>query len=184
MTHSAVATRYANALADVVTTGAAGLNAETALSQLRALESAMNSSAELTNALISPAVPIGRKRAVIDRLAKALQLSPITRNFIFVLIDKRRIALLAEIIHSFEIVADERMGFVRADVASAFDLNDSERSMLNAKLERLSGKRVRARYSVDQSLIGGLVARIGSTVYDGSVRGQLAMLGRRLRTEE
>jgi F-type H+-transporting ATPase subunit delta len=184
MTHSAVASRYASALADVVTTGAAGLNAETALGQLRAFEGAMNASAELTNALTSPAVPVGRKRAVVDRIAGVLNLSRVTRNFIFVLIDKRRIALLTEIIHTFETVADERMGFVRADIASAFDLNESQRALLNAKLERVSGKRVRARYSVDQSLIGGVMARIGSTVYDGSVRGQLATLGRRLSTEE
>ena len=183
MTNSAVASRYASALADVVTTGTAQINAETALAELRAFESAMGTSPELTHALTSPAVPVGRKRAVVDRLAALLKLSTISRNFIFVLIDKRRLALLAEIIHSFETIADERMGFVRADVSSALELNDAQRHLLNAKLEQISGKRVRAKYRVDESLIGGVMARIGSTVYDGSVRGQLTALGRRLSTE-
>jgi F-type H+-transporting ATPase subunit delta len=184
MTHSAVASRYASALADVVTSPAAGLNAETALAELRAFAEALHSSPELGNALTSPAVPPGRKRAVISRIGDHLKLSRITRNFLFVLIDKRRITLLPEIIHSFEVVTDERLGFARADVISAGELKEPQRRALNAQLERISGKRIRPRYSVDESLIGGAVARIGSTVYDGSVRGQLQTLGRRLSTED
>jgi hypothetical protein len=106
MTHSAVATRYANALADVVTTGA-GAAAEATLGELRAFESVLRSSSELQNALISPAVPPSRKRAVVGRLADTLKLSRVTRNFLFVLIDHRRIASLADIVQSFETVADE-----------------------------------------------------------------------------
>jgi F-type H+-transporting ATPase subunit delta len=182
MTHSAVATRYANALADVVTTGA-GAAAEATLGELHAFESVLSSSTELQNALTSPAVPPSRKRAVVGRLADILKLSRVTRNFLFVLIDHRRIASLADIVQSFETVADERLGFARADVTSAREIAEPQRRQLNGQLERLSGKRIRARYSVDDSLIGGVVARIGSTVYDGSVRGQLNSLGKRLSTE-
>ena len=184
MTHSAVASRYANALADVVTAGTSGINAETALAELRIFADALDSSPELGNALTSPAVPPSRKRAVIGRIADQLELSRITRNLLFVLIDKRRIASLTDIINTFEIVAGERLGFARADVASAAELSEPQRYALNAQLERLSGKRVRPRYTVDGSLIGGVVARIGSTVYDGSVRGQLATLRQRLSTED
>ena len=184
MTHAGIASRYANALADIVTAGSSGLNAETALAELRAFEEAMRSSPELVNALVSPAIPPGRKRAVVGRIGDQLKLSRITRNFLFVLIDKRRIASLDEIIHSFETVADERLGLGRADVASALELTEPQQRALNAQLERISGKRIRARYRVDSSLIGGRVARIGSTVYDGSVRGQLSILGRRLSTED
>lgn len=183
MTHSALSTRYANALADVVTSGAAGINAETALTELHAFERVLHSSGELRNALTSPAVPPSRKRAVVGRIADQLKLSRVTRNFLYVLIDKRRIASLADIIQSFETVADERLGFARADVTSARELNEHQRRALSAQLERLTGKRIRARYGVDGSLIGGVVTRIGSTVYDGSVRGQLDSLGRRLSTE-
>jgi F-type H+-transporting ATPase subunit delta len=107
----------------------------------------------------------------------------VARNFLYVLIDHRRIAALDGVLHSFEIIVDERMGFARAEVSSAKDLSDAQRTALSAQLERMTGKRIRMRYAVDPSLIGGVVARIGSTVYDGSVRGQLDSLGRKLATE-
>jgi F-type H+-transporting ATPase subunit delta len=182
MTLSAVATRYAKALADV-TTAAAGLKPDVALSQLRAFETTLNESRELQNALATPAVPASRKRAVVGRLAEILKLSTIARNFLFVLIDHRRIALLGEILHSFELIVDERLGFARAEVSSPRELTEPQRGAISAQLERLTGKRIRMRFAVDPALIGGVVARIGSTVYDGSVRGQLQTLGRRLSTE-
>jgi F-type H+-transporting ATPase subunit delta len=182
MTLSAVATRYAKALADVTTT-AGGLPPQDALAQLRAFESALDASREMLNALTTPAVPVSRKRAVVGRIATLLNLSPIARNFLFVLIDHRRIALLGAILHSFELLVDERMGFARAEVSSPRELTESQRGAINAQLEKITGKRIRTRFAVDQALIGGVVARIGSTVYDGSVRGQLQTLGRRLSTE-
>jgi F-type H+-transporting ATPase subunit delta len=182
MTLSAVATRYAKALADV-TTAAAGLKPDVALSQLRAFETTLNESRELQNALATPAVPASRKRAVVGRLAEILKLSTIARNFLFVLIDHRRIALLGEILHSFELIVDESQGFARAEVSSPRELTEPQRGAISAQLERLTGKRIRMRFAVDPALIGGVVARIGSTVYDGSVRGQLQTLGRRLSTE-
>jgi F-type H+-transporting ATPase subunit delta len=183
MTLSAVATRYARALADVVTAGASTLRPDAAVSELRAFEAALQSSAELRNALISPSVPASRKRAVVGRIADTLKLSRISRNLLFVLIDHRRIASLSAVVHSFELIVDERLGFARAEVASARELTEAQRAALNAELERLTGKRIRMRFTVDESLIGGVVARIGSTVYDGSVRGQLSSMGRRLSAE-
>lgn len=183
MTLSAVASRYANALADVVTASRSSLRPEDAVAELRAFESTLASSTELRNALITPAVPAGRKRAVVGRIADILKLSRISRNLLYVLIDHRRIASLSDIIHSFELTVDERLGFARAEVASARELAETQRAALNAVLERLTAKRIRMRFAVDQGLIGGVVARIGSTVYDGSVRGQLASLGRRLGAE-
>ena len=182
MTLSAVATRYAKALADV-TTAAAGLRPEEALTQLRAFEAALAASHELQNALTTPAVPASRKRAVVARLADILKLSLIPRNFLFVLIDHRRISLLGEILHSFDLIVDERLGFARAEVSSPRELTESQRGAVSSQLERLTGKRIRMRFAVDPALIGGVVARIGSTIYDGSVRGQLQTLGRRLSTE-
>ena len=183
MTLSAVATRYAKALADVTTANSAALKPADALTQLRAFEAALNSSHELQNALSTPAVPASRKRAVVGRLADLLQLSQVARNFLFVLIDHRRIALLPAILSDFELIVDERLGFARAEVSSPTELTDAQRGAINSELERLSGKRLRMRFAVDPALIGGVVARIGSTVYDGSVRGQLQTLGRRLSTE-
>ena len=183
MTNSAIATRYADALADVVTGKASPLKPEDALAELQAFEGVLRASPELQNALTTPAVSAGRKRAVVGRIADVLRLSRIARNFLFVLIDHRRIAALSDIIQTFEQILDARLGFARAEVASAREMTDTQRSALNAQLERLTGKRVRTRFSIDESLIGGVMARIGSTVYDGSVRGQLNSLERRLTAE-
>lgn len=180
MTLSAVATRYANALADVVTGSASALNPQQAVAELRAFEETLQGSTELQNALVTPAVPNGRKKAVVGRLADLLKLSRISRNFLFVLVDHRRIASLSDIIRTFEEVVDARLGFAQAEVSSPAELNEAERRTLTAQLERLTGKRLRMRYALDPSLVGGAVARIGSTVYDGSVRGQLAAMERRL----
>jgi F-type H+-transporting ATPase subunit delta len=183
MTVSAVINRYANALADVVTAEGSAVRPEQAVAELRSFEAALTSSAELHNALTSPAVPSGRKKAVVGRIAGMLGLARIVRNFLYVLVDHRRIAALPEIIQEFEQTVDERLGFARAEVTSARELAPEQREQLNRELERLTGKKLRARYSVDESLIGGVVAKIGSTVYDGSVRGRLDALGRRLRAE-
>src|SRR5512146_456275 len=166
MTLSAVAARYANALADVVTQTGSALRPQDAVTELRLFEDALRVSPDLHEVLVTPAVPIGRKRAVLGRLADLLKLSRITRNFVFVLLDHRRIPLVSEIIAAFEQVVDERLGFARADVQSASELSDHQRAALTSQLERLTGKRIRARYRIDDSLIGGVVARIGSTVYD------------------
>lgn len=183
MTLSAVAARYANALADVVTASTSVLAPQKAVAELRAFESALEGSHELREALTTPAVPNSRKKAVIGRIADVLEISRVPRNFLFVLTDHRRIASLAAIRQQFEDVIDERLGFARADVESAAQLSEQQQAALNAQLERLTGKRIRMHFAVDPALIGGAVARIGSTVYDGSVRGQLASLKHRLTAE-
>lgn len=183
MTLSAVAKRYAEALADLVVAAGSQLSPEEAVQQLRAFDDALRVSLELREALATPAVPVGRKKAVIGRLADALKLSRVTRNFLFVLVDHRRIPLFSEIVQTFELVADERLGFARAEIAAARELSESQRAELNGALEQLTGKRIRMRTAVDDALIGGVVAKIGSTVYDGSVRGRLEALERRLVAE-
>lgn len=177
---TAVATRYANALADVVTSRTSSVRPEDALGQLRAFEAVVRGSADLYNALTTPAVPANRKRAVVARIGGLLNISQTARNFLYVLVDHRRIGEISEIVQSLELVLDERLGFARAEVAAARELSEEQRKSLTAELERISGKRIRAQFGVDPSLIGGVVARIGSTVYDGSLRGQLNSLGRRL----
>jgi len=183
MTLSAVATRYASAFADVVTAGGSPLKPDAAVAELRSFDAALKSSPELHTVLLSPSVAGSRKRSVITRIADVLKLSRITRNLLCVLIDHRRIGSLGEIIDSFERIADARMGFAHADIASARQLSEQQRFALTDQLERLTGKRLRMHYSVDASLIGGAIARIGSTVYDGSVRGQLSIMSRQLSAQ-
>jgi F-type H+-transporting ATPase subunit delta len=175
---SAVATRYARALADV--TSAAGLDPQTVLAQLNDFDATVASSADLKNVLLSPAVAAVRKRAVVTQLGISMGLSEKVRNFLYVLIDHRRINLLGSLAQAFEAVMDERLGRVRADIASAQPLNDEQKAQLLAELTRLSGRTVRPEFSIDGSLMGGVTAQIGSTIYDGSVRGRLESMRRRL----
>ena len=183
MTLSAVATRYATALADVVTAAGSALSPLEAAPELHAFADALHASPELRQALATPAVPVNRKRAVVGRIADVLKLSRITRNFLFVLVDHGRMNALPEIVQRFEEIVDERQGFARAEVSTPRELDDAQRAALNAELDRVAGKPIRIRFALDPSLVGGVVARIGSTVYDGSVRGQLKSLERRLGAE-
>lgn len=183
MTLSGIATRYANALADVVTADGSPLSPAAALDELRAFESVIRGSRELALALETPAIAGSRKKAVIGRIADILKLSQITRNFLFVLMDRRRTSSLNEIVHAFSAVLDERMGIEPAEIASAQTMNDAQRAALAAELEKLTGKRIRMTFAVEPALIGGVVAKVGSTVYDGSVRGSLESLERRLSAE-
>lgn len=136
-------------------------------------EQTVQSVPELRNVLLSPAVSNSRKRAVIARFAELLPLARLVRNFLYVLIDRRRADLLAEIADAFDTAVDERLGLVRAEITSAVPLDGRQKLELESALSQLAGKRVRCAFSTDDSLIGGVVARIGSTVYDGSVRTQL-----------
>ena len=169
---SVVARRYAKALADVL----AGSDPAQVLAQLRGIEEIIRSSQELRSALATPAVPPSRKRAVMARLIEPLRVSAQVRNFLYVVIDHRRIHELASIIEAFEALADERLGWVRADVTSAHELTEVQRAALGAQLSRLAGKQAKLRFTTDPAVMAGVVARVGSTVYDGSVRGQLERL--------
>ncbi|MGD0362149.1 MAG: ATP synthase F1 subunit delta [Bryobacteraceae bacterium] len=183
MTHSALASRYASALVDVATGAKSGMDPHVLLRELRGFEAVLGESAELRNALSSPAVPPARKRAVVGAIGAKLGVSRVARNFLFVLTDHRRMAMLSEVLEAFDLLSDERLGFTRAEVSSATDLDQPQQDAVSHELERLTGKRVRMRFAVSRELLGGMVARIGSTVYDGSVRGQLQALGKRLAAE-
>ena len=170
---SAVSTRYARAVLDVVTEPGSGIDPQTALQQLRQVAAMIAGSDELRHALLSPAVSPSRKRAVV---AKLMNVHVKIRNFVYVVIDHRRVHESPSIVEAFEVLLDEHLGFVRADVASATPLNDAQRSALVAELSRLAGKKAKPRFQTDPALVGGVVARMGSKVYDGSVRGQLERL--------
>lgn len=177
---SAVANRYARALADLVSAPGAPLKPEEAVAQLRVVEQMVSESWELKNAMLTPAIQTSRKRAVMNRLLEKIQAAPLIRNFVFVVIDHRRIGMIADIREAFETQLDERLGIVRAEVTSAASLDAAQQSGVESELARLTGKRMRLRFAVDSGLLGGVMARIGSTVYDGSVRGQLHRMRREL----
>ena len=180
MASAAVANRYANALVDLVLEPGSTLKPEDAIAQLRSVAQMIGASAELRNALLTPAIQTSRKRATMGKLLERMSASHLIRNFLYVIIDRRRIGIIQEIREAFELLLDERLGFVRAEVTSATALNQQRSASLESELSRLTGKRMRLRFAVDAELLGGAVARIGSTVYDGSLRGNLQQLRRQL----
>jgi len=147
---------------------------------LRSFEQALAASPELSIVLASPGISRPRKRAVIGRLVESLGLSRVSRNFLFVLVDHRRTADLSGIIDAFEKLVDERLGKLQVEVASARGLDRQQQQALIERLEVMTGKRIVLNLKIVSDLVGGLVVRLGSTVYDGSVRGQLEALGRQL----
>jgi F-type H+-transporting ATPase subunit delta len=105
------------------------------------------------------------------------------RNFLFVVLDRERVTLLQEIQQAFDAQLDARQGITRASVTSARELDDGEKAQLRGVLEHISGGRVEAQYGLDPALIAGTVVRVGSIIYDGSVRTQLARLRVRLASQ-
>lgn len=177
---SVVAARYARALVEVVVRPGSGIDPDGAVAQLRAFDAALRGSAGLRNILLSPAVSAARKKAVAKRIAARMDLARQIGNFLLVVIDHRRVSDFSAIADAFEELLDEQLGFVRADVTSAQELTAAQRQDLESRLAALSGKRARPRYRVDPSLIGGAIAKVGSTVYDGSVRGEIGRLRAKL----
>src|ERR1051325_5800901 len=112
---SVVTSRYAKALVDVVTAPGSAVEPNQVLAQLRSVDVLVTESTDLRNALLSPAVSPSRKRAVVARLVGPLGLSTPVRNFLYVVIDHRRVADLSAITESFEALLDEQLGFVRVD---------------------------------------------------------------------
>lgn len=176
----ALASRYANALLDVVLASKERIEPQAVISQLRSLEALVASSPDFRNVLQSPAVPLKKKNAVMGRLCDMLAMDRLVRNFVFIVVRKRRGSLFPLIRGAIERLLDERTGIMKAEVSSAVDLSPGSKAAVEAQLARIAGKSVRCQYSVDAGLLGGVLARMGSTLYDGSVRGQLDALRRKL----
>lgn len=162
---------YARAFSDAVFD--AHLDPQKTLEEAQALSALVAESRELREVWETPSITPEQKRAVLDALVSRQGISPIVRNFVAVLIDKRRTNFLAAIVKQFELELDRRMGFVEVEISSARDLGEAERHTLESQVAKLTGKKVRAHYHRDSALLGGAVIRVGSTIYDGSVSGQL-----------
>jgi F-type H+-transporting ATPase subunit delta len=168
---ASVSRRYARALVDALL--AQKMDADIARLQLRSIGQAVHDSDDLRRVWESPAVSPTQKRAVLDAIAKQMSVVKPIRNFIAILIDNRRIKMLDEVIRQFESELDAQLGFVEAEISSARTLTPGEKRDLETRIARMTGKTVRARYASNPELLGGVSIRVGSTIYDGSVRGQL-----------
>jgi F-type H+-transporting ATPase subunit delta len=171
---ASVASTYARAFADVVLDK--HLDADSSIAELRAIASLLAESLELRRVWENPAIPAEQKRRVLDVIAQRDGISKQVRNLVAVLIDHRRIHFLEPIIAQLGKELDARLGFARAQITSVRELSDPEKREFEAQVGKLTGKKVRAQYGRDASLLGGAVVRVGSTIYDGSVKGQLERL--------
>ena len=172
--------QYANALADIALGQGAG---ESTAKQLGNFGVAYAESAELRTFLASPAVSVKAKHEVMEKIVKRLGASKIIRNFLFVIADHRRTQLIPEIAAAFEQVLRQRQGVAEAEVCSAVELTAAQKKELTAALERLTGKKIEPKYSLDPSVLGGAVVRIGDTIYDGSLRTRLNEMRARLAAD-
>jgi F-type H+-transporting ATPase subunit delta len=171
---AAFVSRYARAFADVV--AAAKLDTAALDRQLNDFLGTLDSSIELQNMFANPAVTVTQKIAILDRMNATLGLQKELRNLLAVLIANDRIGHVHEVATAYRAELQERMGIRQAEVVTARELNEAERDTLVAGIGKLAGSKIAASFKLDASILGGTVVRIGSTVYDGSVRGRLDRL--------
>lgn len=186
---------YARAFADVVMEGRASspvqagrsstaahshLDPPRALEELHGFEALLKESDQLRRVLENPSIPGDRKRAVLDAITARLGTTRQVRNFVAVLTDHRRLPLFSEILKQLEHELDDRQGLAEAQVSTARQLTAEEKQLLEAEIAKLIGKRVKAKYEQDATLLGGAVVQVGSTIYDGSVKGQLEQIREQL----
>jgi F-type H+-transporting ATPase subunit delta len=173
MSVETIARRYASALADVVVHS--GETAEVK-NELKTWDEMIHSNADLHAAFASPAVAHSKKEGILESLLQRTRPTKTTANFLRVLLRNDRLTDLTAINEKFDSVIEERGGRVQGYVTSAHELSESHKAELKQNLENLTGKTVTLNFAIDPELIGGVVTRVGSTVYDGSVRTQLENL--------
>ena len=171
---SAITNRYARVFVDVVLEKQ--LDRSKTLQDLSLIAHLMENSNDLRRVWRNPSVEGAKKRKVLDRIVARIDGSKMLRNFVAVLIDKRRISALSEIAEAVEMELNRRMKLNEAEVTSARPLVEFEKRALEGRISELTGGQVLARYNTDPSLLGGAVVKVGSTVYDGSIIRELEKL--------
>ncbi|MGO9438135.1 MAG: ATP synthase F1 subunit delta [Terracidiphilus sp.] len=171
---AAFVSRYARAFLDVVTS--ARLDTAAIDKQLADFEATWDGSPELQTFFENPAVAAVQKVAILDKLNARLGLQRELRNLLAVLINNDRIGQVHEVAAAYRAELRDRLGIRQAEIVTARELNADERDTLIAGVGKLAGARIEAEFKLDRSILGGAVVRIGSTIYDGSVRGRLERL--------
>ncbi len=174
-----VAGRYARALADVAGPKGDFRAVERELGEFAEI---YRGSADFRQLLETPAVTLDRKMRVLEAILARLGTSPMTSNFLHVLVRNFRAALIEEILQAFSKIVNDRLGVVEVRVYSATGLSEEVRRDLRERFERVTNKRVEMDFQLDQKLLGGILAQVRSTVYDGSVRGHLERIREKLMT--
>jgi F-type H+-transporting ATPase subunit delta len=152
-------------------------------SELKSFSSVLEQNANLKDFLNNPMFAQSDKVAVVMEVLKKIDVSPITENFVKLLVDKRRIDVLHEIENYYQYYMDEVLNTVRIEVKSAYKLSDELSEKIKARMEEITGKKVEMEIERDTSLLGGVVVKVGDTLYDGSVKTQLNNIRELLREE-
>lgn len=171
---AAITARYARALADVVFSER--IKPEEVQSQLNDFAAAWHESPDLREVMLDPSFPAVQKVAILDKLNTRLEMSKPVRNFIAVLINHDRLESLDEMLSSFRHEMNSRLNIAEVEVTSARKLDESERKSLESQVAELAGSAITAKFLEDPSLVGGVIVKVGSTVYDDSIRGRLTRL--------
>jgi F-type H+-transporting ATPase subunit delta len=166
-----ISRRYATALADSV-----GNDYQATQTELRTFEEMLSGNSELSGMFANPAFAQTSKEQILNKVIEKTKPTAKTANFLRILLENGRLNNLADINKSFVGVLSERSGLITANVTTARDLSAKEQKDLQINLEKMTGKQVSLNYSIDKEIIGGIVTRIGSTVYDSSVKTQLENL--------
>lgn len=181
MSSQTVARRYATALADVLV----GQGEERVIQdELIGWGLMISSNSQLQEVFANPTIPYDQKRKVLQELISRTNVNQLTANFLQILLKNQRLTVLDEINGKFAEVLDARAGVVAAHVTTARPASEDMKRLLVEKLSRITGKNVRLSFSTDDSLIGGMVTRVGSTVYDGSIRSQLDRMEKMLAGQQ
>lgn len=171
---AAFVARYAQAFLEVIT--AEKLDATAVGNQLNDFLATWNGSPELREFFVNPAIPALQKVSFLDTLNKKLGLLKELRNLLAVLISNDRIGHVVEVAAAYRKLLQEQLGIRQAEIVTARELSPAEREALVAEVGKLAGAKIEASFKLDATILGGTVVRIGSTVYDGSVRGRLDRL--------
>lgn len=170
MVTGSLARRYARAVIDL---GQASGNLDRIGADLRTLAKAMRDSDELQSALTNPAIRRSDRRKILDGLLQRITAQPQTKNLVYVLLDGERVGSLVAISREVDSMIQARSGRVSAEIVSAQPLDPAQLQQITVALEKLSGKKVDVTRREDPELLGGVVAKVGDVVYDGSLRTQL-----------
>ncbi len=178
MIMGSIARRYAKALFSLAVESG---RVEPWAKSLEALREAVLGSPDLRDVLSNPVYSKEQRRAIVEQLAAALKLDAEPASLLFLLGDRNRLAYLAAIVDTFRELADHHLGRLRAKVTSAVKLDDAAAQAIADELSRKHGAQILLDRAVDPAILGGVVAQVGSLVYDGSVRTQLEDLRKQLK---
>ena len=178
MIMGSIARRYAKALFGLAVDSG---RVEPWAKSLDALREAVLTSPDLRDVLSNPVYSKEQRRAIVENLAEAMKLDPEPANLLFLLGDRNRLGYLAAVVDTFRELADRHLGRLRATVTSAVGLDDAAAQAIGEELSRKHGAQILLDRAVDPAILGGVVAQVGSLVYDGSVRTQLEDLRKQLK---